>query len=328
MNNIDFVIPWVDPNDFKWQEDFKKYKYKHDIASDPRFREWDNLKYWFRSIEKNANWVNKIHFITCGHLPSWLNKNNPKLNIVYHHDYIPDIYLPTFSSHVIEINIAKIKGLSEKFVYFNDDTFVINKITPNFYFRNNLPCDAYIANVITPDGDYSKYLANNLEIICSHYNKNNFYKKQYKKIFNFKYGKFNLNNLILFPWSKFTGFKNFHLPQPFMKKTFLEIYRHEDRNIHNTCKNKFRSITDINQYLFRDWQLVTGQFAPKDIHNTGITVSPNINNLNHIINSINNKKIKCICINDSAIVDQFEYIKETINSELNNLFPEKSTFEM
>ncbi|WP_162271070.1 hypothetical protein [Morganella psychrotolerans] len=40
------------------------------------------------------------------------------------------------------------------------------------------------------------------------------------------------------------------------------------------------------------------------------------------------KKLKCICINDSAVVDQFENMKNAINNELHNLFPKKSSFEI
>ncbi|WP_162271071.1 glycosyl transferase [Morganella psychrotolerans] len=243
-------------------------------------------------MKKNAPWVNKIHFITYGHVPDWLNINNSKLNIVNHHDYIPEEYLPTFSSHVIEINLAKIQGLSEKFVYFNDDTFLINKISPDFYFVNETPCDTFISNVITPDGDYAKYLANNLDIICKYFEKKNFYKKHITKVFNIKYGRYNLNNILLLPWAKFTGFKNFHIPQPFLRKTFIEIYSKEEELIHNTSINKFRKITDINQYIFRDWQLASGDFYPKCVHKSSITLSPNSNNINHVIKYMHNKKIK------------------------------------
>ena len=57
---------------------------------DIRYRDWDNLQFWFRGVEKFAPWVNKIHFVTYGHLPKWLNVNNKKLNIVNHKDFMPE----------------------------------------------------------------------------------------------------------------------------------------------------------------------------------------------------------------------------------------------
>ena len=91
---IDFVILWVDGSDPKWIKDKEKYVEKsvNGSESDNRFRDWDNLKYWFRGVEKYAPWVNKIHFITYGHLPEWLNLNNEKLDIVRHEDIIDKEY--------------------------------------------------------------------------------------------------------------------------------------------------------------------------------------------------------------------------------------------
>ena len=71
-------------------------------------------------------------------MPKWLNTNHPKLNIVKHSDYIPSQYLPTFNSHTIELNIHRIKGLSEFFVYFNDDMFLTRRAKPTEFFKNNL----------------------------------------------------------------------------------------------------------------------------------------------------------------------------------------------
>jgi len=116
---IDFVMIWVDGNDPEWQKE--KAKYDGSVVttanSEVRYRDWDNLQYWFRAVEKYAPWVNKIHFVTWGHIPKWLDTTNPKLNIVKHSDFIPEEYLPTFSSHTIELNLHRIEGLAEIFQF-------------------------------------------------------------------------------------------------------------------------------------------------------------------------------------------------------------------
>ena len=104
MEKIDFVIPWVDNTEPEWQKSFETYLPQSSHSSDTReirYRNWENLKYWFRGVEKFAPWVNKVHFITCGHKPDWLNLNAPKLHFVKHSDYIPSEYLPTFSTRPI-----------------------------------------------------------------------------------------------------------------------------------------------------------------------------------------------------------------------------------
>ena len=115
QEKIDFVIIWVDGNDPEWQKEKMKYDNSININNDSReirYRDWDNLQYWFRGVEKFAPWVNKIHFVTCGQVPKWLNTNNPKINLVNHSDYIPEKYLPTFNSNAIEINLHRIEELS------------------------------------------------------------------------------------------------------------------------------------------------------------------------------------------------------------------------
>ena len=99
---IDFVITWVDMDDPKWKKTFAKYSGGIDNSnnsfSEARFRDHGFLKYWFRGIEKFAPWVRKIHFVTCGQKPEWLDENNPKLHLVNHEDFIPHQFLPCFNS--------------------------------------------------------------------------------------------------------------------------------------------------------------------------------------------------------------------------------------
>ncbi|MDR1950827.1 MAG: Stealth CR1 domain-containing protein, partial [Bacteroidales bacterium] len=114
---IDFVVTWVDMDDPKWKQNFEKFAGKIDNTnngtSEARFRDYGFLKYWFRGVEKFAPWVNKIHFVTCGQKPDWLDTNNPKINLVNHEDYIPTQFLPCFNSTVLEHYMHKIPNLSE-----------------------------------------------------------------------------------------------------------------------------------------------------------------------------------------------------------------------
>ena len=141
--DIDFVVTWVDSNDPKWQEEFRKYKGITTTAdqSKARYRDWDFFKYWFRAVEKYAPWVHKVYVITNGKFPDWINPSCDKLALVKHSDYIPEQFLPTFNSRTIEFYMNRIKGLSEHFVYFNDDMYLNAPVSPEYYFRNGLPCD-------------------------------------------------------------------------------------------------------------------------------------------------------------------------------------------
>ena len=121
---IDFVVPWVDSSDPAWIEQYNHYRPEKPITDRGRFRNWDIFRYWFRAVEQYAPWVNKVYLVTNGTFPEWVNAECPKLVLVRHEDYIPEKFLPTFSSHTIELNMDKIPGLSEHFVYFNDDMYI------------------------------------------------------------------------------------------------------------------------------------------------------------------------------------------------------------
>ncbi len=109
---------------------------------DVRYRDWDCLRFWFRSVEQNAPWVHKIYFWHRGHVPKWLNGNHPKLEIVRHEDYIPGEFLPTFNSPQSNSIFSPHPGLSEQFVYFNDDMFSLRKAgKPGQFFRDGKPLD-------------------------------------------------------------------------------------------------------------------------------------------------------------------------------------------
>lgn len=180
---IDFVITWVDSNDEKWLEEKRKYKDTNvNNINNVRYRDWDTLKYWFRAVEQNASWVNHIYFITFGHIPAWLNVQHPKLKVIKHADYIPQEYLPTFNSRVIELHMHKIEGLSENFVYFNDDMFLIDKVKPEDFFKNDMPCDSLVFNAIV--GDYkgiSDIVCNDIGVINKYFDKSVFLKQNRKK---------------------------------------------------------------------------------------------------------------------------------------------------
>ena len=97
---MDFVMAWVDGNDPAWQKEKRRVENVPDTTAETdvreeRYRDWDNLQYWFRGVEQFAPWVRKIHFVTWGHLPKWLNTEHPKLHIVKHEDFIPSEFLPT-----------------------------------------------------------------------------------------------------------------------------------------------------------------------------------------------------------------------------------------
>ena len=333
--NIDFVVTWVDGSDAKWINSRNKY-FKYEVggidSSQARYRDWGLMPYWFRAVEKNAPGVRKIFFVTCGQIPDWLNINNSRLEIIRHEDFIPCEYLPTFNSAAIEVNLHRIKGLSEHFVYFNDDMFLTDIISPEFFFRKGLPVDIGVENVVPLVSDSKFYVVNSImrngtQVINDHFSKRDFLKKNFVKWFSPLIGRNVIRNILLLPWKDFCGFYTFHMPTAFLKNTFHEVEEVEGELIKSVSEHRFRSDKDISQWLFQYWQLVKGQYR-LPLNNRRKVFEIGKDDVKVICNAIVKKQYKVICIND---VDCDGYDINTMSRELisafNVAFPKKSVFE-
>ena len=338
MNNnnsndkIDLVILWVDGSDPNWLKEKNKYSLKKEDISNQinRYRDWGLLKYWFRGVEKYAPWVNKIHFVTWGHLPEWLDTNNPKINIVKHEDIIPKEYLPTFNSNVIQFYLNRIEGLSDRFIMFDDDQFIINKVSPKDFYDGNRICDNYIESVfhISILGDvYPHSLLNNIQCINKYYNKKAFYKKNFLKIYSPKNGiKLNFKTLLTSGYNNFIGIYSHHICQAYTKKHYELFWKYCEKELKECSNNKFRNYNDLTTFLVRYIALVEGDFVPRSI-NFGKRFELSENN-QIIISNIINQKYKVICMNDSNLTIDINKTKQELIEAFNKILPEKSSYEI
>ncbi len=330
-NKIDFVITWVDEHDPAWRKDFEYYSKKggrviKDYAV--RYRDWDTLRYWFRGVEKYAPWVNKVYFVTYGHTPVWLNTSNPKLVVVKHEDFIPEEYLPTFKSYTIEFFFHRIKGLSEKFVYFNDDQFIINHIKPSRFFMMGLPCDMGAMYILTPSDDiFPIAVFTAVGLINANFKKKEVIRHNIFKWYNWAYIKESLFNLLLFKANRFPHFLLNHLPQGYLKSSFSEVWNHCEEDLHRTCSTKFRTYGDVCFWVVRYWQLATGRFTPYNYRKDGQYYSLKDENISGIVDCIKKQKKNLICLNDSRNMD-FETNKAKIIDAFEAILLEKCSFEL
>lgn len=330
MDKVDFVILWVDGSDINWITEKKLYdKSIIDAAScAARFRDWNILQYWFRGIEKFAPWVNRIFFITWGHLPKWLNTSHSKLQIVNHKEFIPAKYLPTYNSNAIELNLHRIANLSEKFVLFNDDTFIIQPVCKEDFFQKGMPVDEFVLNAIIPYYDMpiiSHTCVNNVRIINKYFKKRSVVKEHFGKIYNLKYGVGLVRSCLLSAWAEFPGFYNTHIPLAHLKSTFELLWEKEYDELDQTCLNKFRQYNDLNHWLMRYWNLCSGTFVPRK---TGFGKLFTVSNDNHfILDYITKQKGKTICINDSSTEFNFCSASIELKQSFDKILPDKSAFE-
>ena len=338
--NIDFVVLWVDGNDLSWQDKMLSYKGTSEQSNPTRFRDWNIFKYWFRSIERFASWVHRVFLITDNQIPSWININHSKLKIIDHKDFIPEEYLPTFNSHTIELNIHRIEGLSEHFVVFNDDTFINAPITPEYYFKNGLPCDAPFEHIFTPRcyfPEVDMWGINIIEfcdtqVVNAHFNRKEVTKANPKGWYGSYLGwKYRLQAYIirLFGRTEFQHFYSPHNERPFLKSIFEEAWKEEGRMLCNSC-TRFRENVSLNLYFMRYWQLASNMFYPENSIKQKQVVQLEKSNLTLLEAKLLDTNIRSLCVNDSSLCDYEDYIriKPLVINLFEKKFPRKSSFEL
>ena len=332
--DIDVVILWVDGSDPQWLGEKRKYLPPAAADSDSanRYRDWGLLSYLFRAIDTFIPWVRKIHFVTWGHVPAFLNLDAPKLHVVRHDAFIPTEYLPTFSSHTIEMNIHRIPDLAEHFIYFNDDMFLLSAMGERDFFRDGLPC-TYSAEVPWTFhgqvGVWAHAAANDLGVINAHFSKKESMAHHGRKYMNRSYRwKDNLRTFLLqklFP-DAFTGFKNLHAPAAYLKQTFEEVWAAEPQLLHSTCCDKFRTAANVNQWVCLWWQLASGKFAPYLVDNLVEAVTPQ--NLEQVCRTIENQSHAMICVNDPDGDVDFQSMAAALRQSFEKILPQKSPYEI
>ncbi|OSC63151.1 transferase [Streptomyces sp. BF-3] len=141
---VDAVYTWVDGSDVQWLERKNQVLAAAGLetvdaaASAARFRSRDELRYSLRSIDMYAPWIRNIYIVTDRQVPSWLDRTHHRVRVVDHTEIFGDRgALPTYNSHAIESRLHHIEGLSEHFLYFNDDFFIGRTVMPSLFFLGN-----------------------------------------------------------------------------------------------------------------------------------------------------------------------------------------------
>lgn len=138
---VDAVYTWVDGSDPVWSESRDRVLLEHGLepagsaADNARFRSRDELRYSLRSLDMHAPWIRTIYLVTDDQVPGWLDTSHSRVKVVSHREIFGDTgQLPTFNSHAIESRLHRIEGLSEQFLYLNDDVFFGRPVKAEMFF--------------------------------------------------------------------------------------------------------------------------------------------------------------------------------------------------
>ena len=136
---IDVIITWVDGNDPVLNAKRAAYlrpeqSREKAIAAPTRYANCGEIYWCIRSVNKFMPWVRRIFLVTDGQDPH--AESRIPLEIVDHSVIFRgyEQYLPTFCTSSIEAMLWRIPGLSEHYIYLNDDFMVCRPVTPEMFF--------------------------------------------------------------------------------------------------------------------------------------------------------------------------------------------------
>jgi len=236
MRSIDAVITWVDGSD----QEYKKKIEKHLTTSTnykKQYLQANEIEYCVKSILKFAPFIRKIFIVTDNQKPSFSSLENliasNKVKVVDHKEIFKgyEKYLPTFNIRSIDAVLHRIEDLSEMFVYFNDDVFLVDKICEE---------DWFVKDKAVLMGKWARsYSINPLKVLSG----------KFKKIFGLR-PSFNASQSKAANISGFKKeyFKSYHAARPQIKSVIKEFYHKNPESLIDQIKYRFRNSKQFMPY--------------------------------------------------------------------------------
>ena len=300
---MNYVLPFVDCNDPIWLEQYRTAFHFNDCINQmdkSRFRPFNTLKYAFRSVAVNMPFVDKIVLIvsTESQVPDWVNRDT--VRIVTHDEFMPMNHLPTFNSSAIESDMWRIDGLSERFVYGNDDFFAMNPMKESDFFDDDAPRLNFEA---------SDYAIKNIFRMCC--------RKGMDMAADAVGVPHSDDRLLLKPQHCMKGIRTASMKEVGQKcadriEIAISITRHW---------------SNVTGYLYHYYEYYQGNYKPFKKSYKYIRIS---NDYQAVIDAIRDQSIDMLCINDAGDLDDEHYQEacEALNEAFEERFPNESKFEI
>ncbi len=245
---VDVVYTWVDGNDPAMAAKRRAHQALSCDVIAPRetgasrYTSHDELKYALRSLEMYAGFVRHVYLVTDSQIPAWLDPDAEGLTVVDHRDILPPDALPVFNSHAIESSLHHIPGLSDHYLYFNDDVFINRPVRAEHFFHGN-----GIARIPLSPLKLGLGAPHPLEPAPNSAGKN-------------------AREVI----SRFHGrqitHKSLHTPHPQLLSVMREMETLGIEELERTAYSRFRSTSDVApaSTLHHHWAIATGRAVPAE----------------------------------------------------------------
>ena len=307
--DIDLVYLWVDGNDPKWMA--KRNACIGTPTDAPenckgRYQDNDELKYSLRSVELYAPWIRKIFIVTDDQVPAWLDTANPKIQMVDHTEILPPECLPCFNSSVIEHFLYRIPGLSEHFLYANDDMYINRQVRPDDFFgQDGLP-------IIRLDRRYFRkpYIFYKAKILG-------------KRLENYPLTIHTSAQLVEKKYGVYYNSRAHHNIDAYLKSTYRHAHEVFEKEINATLCNHMRAENDIQRILYSYVAL-----AEKRAHKCYVSPEESLRlriDKVHLYEKFDEYDPLFFCLNDTQLATDDH--RRRAQAFISQRFPVKSKFE-
>jgi hypothetical protein len=274
--------------------------------ADARIRQIDELRYALRSVHKNAPWIRRIFIATDSRVPGWL-ADDPTVTIVRAVDHFSDTSgLPVFNSHAVECQLQHIEGLSEHFLYANDDMFFARPVRPSMFF--------------TPAG-ISRFIEAGTRIGLGTNNerRSGFENaaRVNRRLLARRFGHVITRHLE-------------HTPVPLRRSVLLEMEDEFGEDFARTRASRFRSATDISvtNSLYHYYALLTGRAVPQEVAKMRYVDTTSYTGLALLPGLARRRNVDFFCLNDGSFpeVPEAERVR-VVSAFLTEYFPDPAPWE-
>ena len=291
---MDVVITYVDGNDPFWKADYERVVGGEALSK--RFRDWGTLRYLLRGIERFLPYVRKVHLVVAreSQVPEWIDKD--AVHVVLHRDIIPEAYLPTFNSSMIEMFLHRIEGLDERFLYFNDDMFPMRPVQEDVFFIFVKPAIGF-HKVMFGASSYKKlvFMSDSLA----------------REALGMRKGLF--------------AVRPQHVCSPMLRSLCEELFTKEEDKIMASL-TPLRDKRNYNQYLFLDYMYYGGNVVPRTLSNKHFSLAAS--SMERIAGFITHPTESMVCINDVSMSERrFQSIKPRLIEAFEAVFPKVYKYE-
>lgn len=296
---MDYVFPYVDCTDPVWREQYRRAN--NCITMDEsRYRPFGTLRYVFRGIAKYMPFIDRVVMIvsTESQVPEWINRD--KVRIVTHDEFMPAEHLPTFSSSAIESDMWRIDGLSDCFIYGNDDFFPLHPLTEDDFFHDGKP------RLIFKVSDY--HVKNLFRRCC---------RRGMDMIADALGCQRTDSDILLKPQHCMKGIKLEHMKA---------VGRLCGRQIDQTITIQ-RHPWNVTGYIYHYYAYYTGDYYSFDKSYEYIRIT---NNYSDIIEFLKNPMASILCVNDAGQLssDRYDEACAALITRFEALFPERCVYEL